>query len=69
MGKVYCDFCSIIVSPQDREQVRVGKKVFHSVCFKKHIKDKMGGKLKVQEVIHDSDVLERQILSRNEWPN
>lgn len=33
----FCDFCNLVVAPQEPNRIKVGKKVFHSSCFKKHL--------------------------------
>ena len=64
-----CDICNLTVAPHDREQMRIGKKVVHQSCFKRHLQRVSDGKLQVQEVIEEADILEREILRRNEWPD
>ena len=45
---MYCHRCSLTVAPQDPNRVKIGKHVFHALCFKKHVTKKTP-KLQIEE--------------------
>lgn len=49
----HCEKCNLLVAPNDPHQIRMGKKVFHESCFKKHIQETHGSTLCIQEVPED----------------